>query len=676
MSKQSGKRAAGLAPTAKAEKKRLRPEGIVFPQEHKTEGRRLRRSVRKSMPSPKGKLPTYIMVASDALGGVVALVDLGPESRAKALRATLTALGATVAPLWSPLVTHVVWSEGGCRDVRARARALGAQVVSPLWVEACAIAQERLPENTFPAAPRPSDLPSPRQMQQALKKAELDNIPLDDLLNSSAIGTKNPKPRGRSAGRTAQKTADTSESSNNTPTVRTRAMTRSASKATASVTSTVTSSTPSMATTTAGDSTEVENGVNTAPRRALPLSMTPPEPIPKPAKKPEPPKRAEQPKPPSQPEPQPQPAKAGKQPKKSKRKLFKQPVLSNTESEPGPSVSSGPVYVRPTPSAPPEPSAPPARVERPIRAVRAAAAAAARARAEPPATTRLTQRDRSGLERAERIARRLHDPISMPRPDHKYIYSREWQYQIVLTGMAASERRLLQRACRRLGGHLQDEVDYKTTHVLLGSLSRALFVDQDVSEITNTRGVVDKILSFEHGHLRTLNALLGAARGCRVLYANWVYESLKAYKWVHHFGYEVPYYKNISQKAYIERHAFGLLRSEFGFDVFEGRRICVTNKTEKRDCVEQLLALCGAIIFNEYGEARNRTMARKMRLQAAQVSKYFDQEGAFFKYDAIIGTAPGQIASKWVFDCVVSTRMRSTRRYMNPAPESTQNVPE
>lgn len=46
---------------------------------------------------------------------------------------------------------------------------------------------------------------------------------------------------------------------------------------------------------------------------------------------------------------------------------------------------------------------------------------------------------------------------------------------------------------------------------------------------------------------RTVNALLGAVRGCRVLYAQWVIDSVKANSWLHHFGYEVPHLLKISQ---------------------------------------------------------------------------------------------------------------------------------
>lgn len=46
---------------------------------------------------------------------------------------------------------------------------------------------------------------------------------------------------------------------------------------------------------------------------------------------------------------------------------------------------------------------------------------------------------------------------------------------------------------------------------------------------------------------RTLNALLGAARGCRVLFRGWALACLEEGRWVHHCGYEVPHLRKLSQ---------------------------------------------------------------------------------------------------------------------------------
>lgn len=58
------------------------------------------------------KVAKSVQMSSEVLMGVVALVEVGAESRALALRAALGALGASVVPAWSPIVTHVVWTQG------------------------------------------------------------------------------------------------------------------------------------------------------------------------------------------------------------------------------------------------------------------------------------------------------------------------------------------------------------------------------------------------------------------------------------------------------------------------------------------------------------------------------------------------------------------------------------
>ncbi|KAH9642570.1 hypothetical protein HF086_011163 [Spodoptera exigua] len=151
-------------------------------------------STRKKQPiksSQKKDNPKATQASCDALKGVVAMVDVGAENKALPLRCALTALGATVVVEWSPLVTHLVWTDSGCRATRAKARALACKLVSPLWVEACAASNKKLNERTFPAASRQSDLPSPRTLRQLL------NVTLAALLNDSKEEEKDGRPRLR-----------------------------------------------------------------------------------------------------------------------------------------------------------------------------------------------------------------------------------------------------------------------------------------------------------------------------------------------------------------------------------------------------------------------------------------------------------------------------------------------
>ncbi|KAM3958870.1 uncharacterized protein ACR2FA_007046 [Aphomia sociella] len=506
-------------------------------------------------------------VTCEALHGVVALVEIGAETKALALRAALAALGATVVPHWSPLVTHLIWAQGGCRAVRARARALACRLVSPLWVEGCAAAGARLPEGAFPAAARASDLPSPRTLRILLKKADMENIPIADLLSES--DEKDLKPiRLRLSSETEQDTsADTSRDKSND---------KSAN--------------------TSRDSISIESRVNTAPRRAMPKSMSTP------------------------------------RPSKTRRKLF-------TNREADMTKGTDESDADPTPVGPKR-----TEINR----------------------SKLTQKDRRDIARAERMARRLVAKCA-PAATQK-VAVKSLQPRIVLTGMDRTERHAMCNAVRTLNGRIQSHVNKRTTHILLGTFrsdndncSGVSVINKD--SITNNKQLTEKspnntgvtvtnknpsqstvfnrvINRVGNKNERTFNALAGAVRGARVLYAQWALDSLAAQHWIHHYGYEVPYLKKISLKARVERTALGKLNSEYAYDVFNGMRILLTTSAEQRDSAKQLLELCGAVV-QDGGQ---------------------EQNGGSF--DVTIGTADGEVSSKWVFDSVAASRMRTTRRYV------------
>ncbi|XP_045538117.1 microcephalin [Papilio machaon] len=548
----------------------------------------------------------------EALRGVVALVDVGSGNRALALRAALSALGATVVPTWSHLVTHLVWSHEGSRSVRARARALACRVVSPLWVEACAASGRRLPEDTFPAPSRPSDLPSPKTLRIMLKKAEMENISLAALLSDSTEDDDSKKLTLRMSSE-----SDTSNTSANTS--------------------------ADTSANTSHDKTDIEARVNTAPRR--------------------PPTSVKQ----SQPQ------------KKSKRKLFtqKEPDLtkgSDNESE----------------------------VER--TQVR---------------SKQLTYEEKRELVRAGRLARKLlraRNDTTAPRA-HAH-HTDTHTYRVVLTGMSRSERQAAHNAIRTLNGRIQKQVNKTTTHVLLGSckqdsiqndnlnttnmtnnekqnkkninynqiasktnISGIKNIPNDMTTLdnmsefdssqqidnVNNMAVVDNvtnvdnttrfgIIGVRNDKLRTVNALLGAARGCRVLYAKWALDSLEAKQWLHHYVYEVPHLRKIAMKARVERQALGRMRSEYAYDVFNGMRVRISPNADQRDAIVQLLSLCGAVVQNG-GDAQNGGNTQDVR-----------------DYDIIIGVEENEVSSKWVFDSVAAARMRTTRRYINKViPESSES---
>ncbi|XP_053615667.1 uncharacterized protein LOC128678260 isoform X2 [Plodia interpunctella] len=578
---------------------------------------------------------------SEVLHGVVALVDVGAEARALPLRAALSAMGATVVPCWSPLVTHLVWAQGGCRATRAKARALACQLVSPLWAEACAGAARRLPERAFPAAARASDLPSPTTLRQLLKKAEMENVPLLDLLSDKEEERENRPARLRLSSETDHDTsADTSRD-----------------------TSKDTSNDKSRDTTT-----DIESRVNTAPRRALPNSSV----------------RTRSPP-----------------PSKSRRKLFTQreaELLKKSDDD-----SDG--------------DTPGKR-----------------------AKTAVTQRDRKQLARAERMAKKLVTACSTPAPAQGVSLRTTLRPRIVLTGMDRTERHAMCEAIRKLNGRIQSHVNRKTTHVLLGSCTRSESPNRNCSGVTalnitnkntsstktspkNTRfntcsrlhllkspksvnnvtsnpintcsramNNVNNVTSIVSNEMRvvhrselqkarTLNALLGAVRGCRVLNAQWALDSVENNAWLHHHGYEVPHLKKISQKARIERTAFGKMRSEYAYDVFYGIKVRVTTNAEQKDAVIQLLTLCGAVVQNggdivrqdggltQHGGRMQQNVGLTQNCgRVLQQNDGLTRNGAqngHQNFDLTVGVRNGEVSSKWVFDSVAAARMRTTRRYIN-----------
>ncbi|CAH0596491.1 unnamed protein product [Chrysodeixis includens] len=586
MNKENSRNAAGLRRSAIVERIRLREEWSALKEIDTATTSKAQTEVKKPVRcrttpavSSKKKLHSasqkkgsqrMMQLTSDALRGVVALVDVGGEGRALPLRCALAALGATVVIEWSPLVTHLVWTVAGSRATRAKARALACRLVSPLWVEACAAAAERLPERRFPAAARHSDLPSPRTLRQLLKKAERENVPLVDLLSDSKEDNNNGCPKLRISSETDTSTDKSQDSSRET--------------------------------------VGIESRVNTAPRG------------------------------------QQSPIRGGR----SRRKLFthKEGELATSGDE--------------------------SEDER-----------AGRNKLQ---NSKLTQRDRRDLARAERMAKRLLAECNTQRNQPQQHSQNVIKPKIVLTGMSRQERQAITRAIQALNGVIQKAVTKRTTHVLLGSCRNNTSCSNHPSNITGITSHCDLSKSScwsdaVDKRARTVNALLGAARGCRLLHARWALDSASAGKWIHPHGYDVQHLKRICQKARVERSALGLQRSDYAYDVFNGMRIHITPDADQRDAAIQLLTLCGGIVQNggqDGGPTVKTTQDGGRTVNVTQNGRPLQDGGRAVNltqngrrpqdgvdYDVIIGSKLGEVNSKWVFDSVAIARMRTTRRYIN-----------
>ncbi|KAJ8709394.1 hypothetical protein PYW07_009220 [Mythimna separata] len=593
MNKENNRGAAGLRRSAIAERIRLREEWSALKEvDTATSSRQTERALQKKATnsrntpgvssqtkqatkssSQKKENPKGSQASCDSLRGVVAMVDVGSESKALPLRCTLAALGATVVIDWSPLVTHLVWTDSGCRSTRARARALACKLVSPLWVEACAASNKKLNERTFPAASRHSDLPSPRTLRQLLKKAELENVPLIDLLSDS----KEDDSGGRARLRLSSETDNTTDTSRET--------------------------------------IDVESRVNTAPRRAMvePVSREPP---------------------------------------KSRRKLF-----THKEAEDiGSSDESDAETTK----------------------------------------TKLTQRERKELARAERMAKKLLAACNTQCNNKVTLQATQSHLKpkIVLTGMSRPERQAITKAIQQLNGFIQKEVNKRTTHVLLGSCRSNTSCSNHPSNITGVATHCDLSKSScwsdaTDKRARTCNALLGAARGCRVLHARWALQSAAEGKWLHHNGFEVEHLRKICQKARVERTALGRLHSEYAYDVFYGMRVHLKPNADQREAALQLLTLCGASVNNtkqNHGPFIRPTQVLGPNIRPTQtvgpnvrptqtvgpsvrptqiIGPNSQEIPSNDLFDVVVGSGRGEVNSKWVFDSVAAARMRTTRRYIN-----------
>ncbi|RVE52593.1 hypothetical protein evm_002712 [Chilo suppressalis] len=391
------------------------------------------------------------------------------------------------------------------------------------------------------------------------KKAEMENIPLLDLL-----------PDKDKEGKTARLRLS-SETEGDTSTDITTDQSRDKSTDTSHDKTIDTSRDKSTDKSRDTTHNKTETRVNTAPRRAMPISISPPRPT------------------------------------KSRRKLF-----TNREADVSKNKGSE---------------------EESDQSEDGSRKPVTRVRVPKPST-----RDRRDLARAERMAKRLVAACA-PAVARAPALTNTAQPRIVLTGMSRSERRSVTEAIRSLNGRIQSRVNKSTTHVLLGSCQQSPAAGTNPGNECNNsaESVVHRSDIIK---ARTLNALLGAARGTRVLYARWGIESATRGQWLHHHEYIVPHLKKIAEKARIERTALGRLQSEYAYDVFSGMLVKITPEAEQRDAAIQLLKLCGGFV-QDGGTQQNGD------------------------HDLTIGVGDGEVNSKWVFDSVAAARMRTTRRYVN-----------
>ena len=134
--------------------------------------------------------------ASKPLKGVVCYVETLNEDGTDATQNTikvLQGLGATVDPVFKMGLTHMIWSNGNMKHVKA-AEYMDIVVVSPLWVENCRESGTRVPESDF--AVNPTNLgagaTSMRKFEPQIESAKTLPEPDSPSLSSSQIIAQRP----------------------------------------------------------------------------------------------------------------------------------------------------------------------------------------------------------------------------------------------------------------------------------------------------------------------------------------------------------------------------------------------------------------------------------------------------------------------------------------------------
>lgn len=145
--------------------------------------------------------------------------------------------------------------------------------------------------------------------------------------------------------------------------------------------------------------------------------------------------------------------------------------------------------------------------------------------------------------------------------------------------MSRQERQEVVTSIKKLNGKIQSSVNRKTTHIILGDRNYTTYCSKCNSPDKLLSQMLTDVVINDHinkpvrccvcrcdvnaslldqrcqGEVcdgkvkidkpRTINTLLGAVRGCRVLYSKWVFDSLRENRWIHHCGYEVRHLKRI-----------------------------------------------------------------------------------------------------------------------------------
>ncbi|KAG6931704.1 microcephalin 1 [Chelydra serpentina] len=183
---------------------------------------------------------------------------------------------------------------------------------------------------------------------------------------------------------------------------------------------------------------------------------------------------------------------------------------------------------------------------------------------------------------------------------------------LVMTSMSSENQCAIIQVVNKLGGFLfSDDVCETTTHVVTGSPRR------------------------------TLNVMLGIARGCWIVCYEWVLWSLECGHWISEEPYELSANFPAAPICRLQRH---LSSGKYQQDLFSSQPVMFISLASQPPCdkLSELVQLCGGKI------------CKTLRQAKICIGEYLGKKQPEIKY----------LSEKWILDSVTQHRIRPLENYM------------
>ncbi|XP_056147462.1 microcephalin [Lampris incognitus] len=182
---------------------------------------------------------------------------------------------------------------------------------------------------------------------------------------------------------------------------------------------------------------------------------------------------------------------------------------------------------------------------------------------------------------------------------------------LVMTSMPTEKQGIVIQVVRALGGFsIIDQVRESTTHVVSG------------------------------GHQRTVNVLLGIARGCWILSFEWILSSLEQRRWIPEEPYELSDYFPAATICRLQKH---LSAGEHQQDLFQDQP---------------------AMFVSQYSQPPTHILVELIQLFGGTVCRTIRQAGICIgKYNGRRPEGTRILSEQWVLDCITHLKQLSSENY-------------